>query len=75
MMRFKLLRGIGGFTGLTLIEILIDEIKIAKNLFLLNLAQGEELLIPRELSQNNMPMSYRFYDPILSMIQSDLDEQ
>ena len=48
-MRLKLLRTIGGFKGLTLIEILLDEIRLAKEIFLLDIAQGDEILIPREL--------------------------
>ena len=48
-MRLKLLRTIGAFKGLTLIEILLNEIRLAKEIFLLDIAQGDEILIPREL--------------------------
>lgn len=67
-MRLKLLQGIGGFQGLTFIDIVLKRITIAKQLFLLNISQGDENLIPPELSQRCLTINYRFYDPILSII-------
>ena len=31
--------------------------------------QGSEVFIPRELAQKQLPLSFRFYDPILKMVQ------
>ena len=31
--------------------------------------------IPQELSQRNLPFSYKFYDPILSIIQDELPHE
>ena len=73
-MRLKLLRGIGGFTGLTFIEITLKLINEARELFLLNISQGDEIVIPKELSQKQMSFSYRFYDPILKIIQDECSD-
>lgn len=34
----------------------------------MNIEQGEEAFIPASLSQRNLALSYRFYDPILKII-------
>lgn len=72
--KLKLIRGVGCFQGLTFIEILLKQISLAKEIFLLNLAQGDEIIIPEELSQKKLPLSYRFYDPIMKLIQEDLSK-
>lgn len=74
-MRFKLLKGMANFKGLTLIEIVLNQIALAKEIFILNVAQGYEILVPPELSQKNLSQSYRFYDPILNIIQEDFDKE
>ena len=56
-MRLKLLKGICGFKGLTLIELILTKIRLAKDIFLLNIAQGYEILIPQELSQKDLPLT------------------
>ena len=72
--KLKLIRGVGCFNnGLTFIEVLLQQIKLAKELFLLNIAQGDEVIIPQELCQRKLPLSYRFYDPIMRLVQQDLN--
>ena len=39
-MRVKILKGLGNFRGISMIEILLSEIALAKEIFLLNLSQG-----------------------------------
>ena len=42
--------------------------EIIKQLFLLELEQDSDVLIPDELSQDKMPMSFRYYDPVIMLI-------
>ena len=67
-MKLKIMKGMNVFNGLTYIEITLIIINTSRKLFLLNIEQGDESLIPCELSQKDLPLSYRFYDPILKVI-------
>ena len=55
-------------TGALFMEALLWKIKMVKEVFLWEIEQGGELFIPKELSQDLMPMSFRFYDPIIAII-------
>ena len=33
-----------------------------------DIEQGADILIPKDLSQDNLPYSFRYYDPIISII-------
>lgn len=49
--------------------------KIEKEIFLLNFEQGHEVLIPKELAQDSLPISFRYYDPIIMLIQDKLSRE
>ena len=51
------------------IESILKKIELVKDLFLMDLELGEEVIIPRELSMDQLPQSYRYYDYILLMVQ------
>ena len=40
----------------------------------MDLENGVEILIPKELSQDHMPPSYRYYDHILMLIQDKVTQ-
>lgn len=42
---------------------------------MLDLEQGHEVHIPNCLSQRHLPYSYRYYDPIIQIVQSMVSEQ
>ena len=48
--------------------------EIIKQLFLLELEQDSDVLIPEELSQDKLPMSFRYYDPVIMLIQEKLSK-
>ena len=50
------------------IEALLVRMELVKELFLMDLENGVEVLIPKELSQDHMPPSFRYYDHILMLI-------
>jgi hypothetical protein len=54
---------------------MIQKIKILKELFVLDLEQGIEVHIPKILSQQSLPYSFRYYDPVIQMVQSIVSEQ
>lgn len=55
-------------SGIRFIEALLMRNTLKKELFLMDLEMGLETLIPYELSQDQWPSSYRYYDSILMLI-------
>ncbi len=60
--------------NVTFLRVILKKIKLAKDLFLIDIEQGHESYIPKELAQDNLPYSMRFYDPILQIIQEKISE-
>ena len=50
------------------IRVLLKCIQLQKELFVLELEQGQQVFIPNELNQKGLPYSFRYYDPILSYV-------
>ena len=48
--------------------------QIVKSIFLIEFELGLEVLIPEELRQSHLPLSYRYYDPIILLIQEKLSK-
>ena len=49
-------------------------VRLWKQLLVLEITQGRETTIPEILLQNKLPQSMRFYDPLLGIIDSMIDE-
>ena len=47
----------------------LKKIEIAKEIFVREIEQGQEVLIPSELCQNKLPGSMRYYDTVLIFMQ------
>jgi hypothetical protein len=50
-------------------------IKFIREMFILDIAEGREVYIPKALSQDQLPYSFRFYDPILMLINSKTPDE
>ena len=50
------------------LETILKKLELVKDLFLMDLEIGEEVLIPRELSQDMLPYSFRYYDYLLQLV-------
>ena len=46
------------------LKIVLQRIEFARKIFIMNIELGLEVLIPKLLSMDSLPLSYRFYDPI-----------
>lgn len=53
------------------IHVILRKIKLAKEIFITELECGKDVFIPHELSQDKLPSSFRYYDPIVQIINSD----
>ena len=52
--------------------ILLEKIKLMKEIFIYEVEQKIETFIPPDLSQDALPFSFRFYDPIIALIQENI---
>ena len=62
-------------SGILFIEAILKRISLLREVFLLNIEIGLETVIPTELSQQNLPASFRFYDPILSIVKENISDE
>ena len=65
----------GMFQGPRYIEALLERINLMKKFFILELEWGHEVIIPRDLSQDYLPKSYRYYDFLLRFIQDNISKE
>ena len=60
--------------GLPYVEALLTKIKIQKQLFVYEVEKGGECFIPNELSQDELPKSFRYYDPIIAIVADGISD-
>ena len=60
--------GVGGLTDDFYLIAVIKKIELQKAMFVLELEQGQEVYIPNELSCDSYPQGFRFYDPIIQVV-------
>lgn len=58
-----------GYGNLTYIKITLKEIKLIKEIFVMQLEQGDEVFIPMQLSMRRHSVFFQFYDPIFKIIE------
>ena len=54
--------------GLVYLRALLMKIQLTKQIFIQDIEEGLETIIPKELSQSRLPYSCRYYDPILAIL-------
>ena len=57
------------------IMLTLEESKINKQLFVYQVEQGDEAIVPKCLAMGDLPQSYQFYNPILRIIESLIQNQ
>lgn len=58
--------------GVTYINSILTRLEIVREKFIMELQNGVAVFIPPDLSQDNLPASYRYYDPIIRIIQENM---
>ena len=69
MRLLKNMKAFSDYGSLTYIMIALKTIQLVKDIFVLDVEQGDEIIIPMELDQSNLNQCYKFYNPTLKMIQ------
>ena len=62
-------------SGPRYIEALLERINLVKEGFLMDLEQGTEVIIPKEIGQDSLPQSFRYYDFLLMFIQENITHE
>ena len=57
-----------GYGNLAYIRISLREISLQKELFVLQMLQGQEVFIPERLALHRQSIYFQFYDPIFRII-------
>ena len=70
----SLLVGMKAVSGVDYILCLLKRIDLAKQLFVLDIEEGTEVFIPKELRTDNFPLSFQFNDPILMIIHRKMSD-
>ena len=60
--KFQLIVDLKAVSKIDFIKFNLKKIQIAKEIFLKEIEYGEEVYIPLEVSQDEYPMSMKFYD-------------
>lgn len=68
--RLKIILNLEILQGLQKLNCILTKKKLAKSLFVAQLEMESEVEIPPDLSQSNLPSSFRFYDAIIIIAQN-----
>ena len=58
-----------------LLRLRLEKVKLAKQLFVLDIEQGQEVFIPMELSQDKFPINFKYYDFIINLLHNQLSQE
>lgn len=59
--------------GPLFIKCQLKMMQLEKELFTLELSRGTEVKIPPSLDQSKLPISYRYFDPVINIVKSNLE--
>lgn len=65
--RIKVMLALTGLVDVFFIKCVLKRIRLAKQLFVLELEHSQEVYIPDELSCDRCPSSFHYYDPIIQI--------
>jgi hypothetical protein len=58
-----------------MLRLMIEKIEIAKEIFVQEISLGDEVIIPKDLSQDQYPHSFRYYDFILNFVMDNVSSE
>lgn len=78
LLKIKLMKSIcsnifSGYGNTVYCLLTIKEIQLSKQLLVKQIEQGEEVFIPVSLNQNTLSIFYRFYNPLIKIINDYLE--
>ena len=70
--KISLLYYIGALNKILFIKLRLKQIKLAKEIFILDVEEGIPVFLPSELKCSNMPLSFKYYDGTLNFLDSEI---
>jgi hypothetical protein len=70
--KISLLYYIGALNKILFIKLRLKQIKLAKEIFILDIEEGIPVFLPNELKHTNMPLSLKYYDGTLNFLDSEI---
>jgi hypothetical protein len=52
-----------------MVKAILAKIEQSRRTFIIDISDGCEVFIPKDLSQDQLPLSYRYYDPLIQIVQ------
>ena len=68
LIKVRFMLAVGGLIDIFYIKCMLRKISLMKKMFVLELEQGQEVFIPKDLTCDNYPISYHYYDPIIQIV-------
>ena len=75
VMKLNILLSLRAFCDFFFIKALLTKIELTKKLFSIDMEQGSEVYIPRDLAQDDLPWSFRYYDPIMNLAETTMSQE
>lgn len=75
LQKLKLVLGLKSLPGILYVRALLHKIEISKQIFVMDVQDGQEVFILRELSQQQFPLSFRYYDPLILIVQERMTDE
>jgi hypothetical protein len=66
--KLRLVLGLGSLNGMLYIRAVLEKIHYSKQLFTFEIEDDAEVFIPQDLSQSGLPISFRYYDPLILIV-------
>ena len=66
--RIKLVLNLKSLQGALYLKTVLEKIEISRKLFVIAVQDGDEIYVPNDLSQTQLPISFRYYDPIIQVV-------
>lgn len=72
--QLNIILGLKAVQKMAYVNFTLKKIELQKNLFLIDIEQGQEVFVPKDLSQNQLPLSFRYYDPLIRIIKDRIGD-
>lgn len=71
--KIKMFTSMNMIKGPLYIKFQLKLMQLEKELFTLEISRGTEVKIPPSLDQSKLPFSYRYFDPVINIVKSNLE--
>ena len=71
-MKHNFATSIKGVRKLVYVQCVIRQIELEKQIFLIDVESGQFTEIPPRLSMDHLPLSFRYYDPVMILILNNM---